>query len=50
VFSSFTPVLYHDPDAAAPGGTRPIWEAPSESLIVAPGRAPIAARPVEVWG
>jgi sulfane dehydrogenase subunit SoxC len=49
----FTTVLYNDPDPAA--GTRPVWEAPPESLIVAPtsgqesGPLP-AATPVEIWG
>jgi DMSO/TMAO reductase YedYZ molybdopterin-dependent catalytic subunit len=45
----FTTVLYNDPDPAA--GTRPGWEAPPESLIVAPksGPLPSAAR-LEIWG
>ncbi len=45
----FTTVLYNDPDPAA--GTRPVWEAPPESLIVAPksGPLPPAAR-LEIWG
>ena len=45
----FTTVLYNDPDPAA--GTRPVWEAPPESLIVAPHGGPLpAGTPVEIWG
>jgi DMSO/TMAO reductase YedYZ molybdopterin-dependent catalytic subunit len=45
----FTTVLYNDPDPAA--GTRPVWEAPPESLIVAPQGGPLSATtPIEVWG
>lgn len=45
----FTTVLYNDPDPAA-GGTRPVWEAPAEALIVAPAPGPLRAGPVEIWG
>jgi sulfane dehydrogenase subunit SoxC len=45
----FTTVLYNDPDPSA-GGTRPVWEAPPEALIVAPAPGPLAAASVEVWG
>ncbi len=45
----FTTVLYNDPDPAA-GGTRPVWEAPPEALIVAPAPGPLAAAAIEVWG
>jgi sulfane dehydrogenase subunit SoxC len=45
----FTTVLYNDPDPSA-GGTRPVWEAPPEALIVAPAPGPLAARAIEVWG
>ena len=45
----FTTVLYNDPDPA--NGTRPVWEAPPESLIVAPQGGPLpAAAPTEIWG
>ena len=44
----FTTELYNDP---APGGTRPVWQAPPEALIVAPADgAQIAAGAVELWG
>jgi sulfane dehydrogenase subunit SoxC len=45
----FTTVLYNDPDPSA-GGTRPVWEAPPEALIVAPAAGPLAAGAIEVWG
>lgn len=45
----FTTVLYNDPDPAA-GGTRPVWEAPPEALIVAPAPGPLAAAAIAVWG
>jgi sulfane dehydrogenase subunit SoxC len=48
--SPFTTVLYNDPDPAIAGATRPVWEAPPESLIVAPAPGPLAAQPVEIWG
>ncbi|HTW71882.1 MAG TPA: molybdopterin-dependent oxidoreductase [Acetobacteraceae bacterium] len=44
----FTTVLYNDPDPA--GTTHPVWEAPPESLIVAPAPGPVAATPIEIWG
>jgi len=45
----FTTVLYNDPDPAA--GTRPVWEAPPESLLVAPKSGPLpAGAAVEIWG
>lgn len=45
----FTTLLYNDPDPAT-GGTRPVWEAPPESLIVAPAPGPLAASATEIWG
>jgi sulfane dehydrogenase subunit SoxC len=48
--SPFTTMLYNDPDPVAPGVTRPVWEAPPESLIVAPAPGPLAGAPVEIWG
>jgi sulfane dehydrogenase subunit SoxC len=45
----FTTVLYNDPDPSA-GGTRPVWEAPPEALIVVPAPGPLAASAMEVWG
>lgn len=46
----FTTVLYNDPDPEA-GGTRPVWQAGPEALIVAPAPGPFAAAPVvEIWG
>ena len=45
----FTTVLYNDPDPAT-GGTRPVWEAPPESLIVAPAPGPLAVTATEIWG
>jgi sulfane dehydrogenase subunit SoxC len=48
--SPFTTVLYNDPDPAIPGATRPVWEAPPESLIVAPAPGALAAAPTEIWG
>jgi hypothetical protein len=42
-------LLYNDPDPSA-GGTRPVWEAPPEALIVAPAPGPLAAAVIEVWG
>lgn len=48
--SPFTTVLYNDPDPVIAGATRPLWEAPPESLIVAPAPGPLAAAPVEIWG
>jgi DMSO/TMAO reductase YedYZ molybdopterin-dependent catalytic subunit len=48
--SVFTTTLYNDPDETT-GGTRPVWEAPPESLIVSPPPDAILARePVEIWG
>ncbi|MGH7043241.1 MAG: molybdopterin-dependent oxidoreductase [Acetobacteraceae bacterium] len=47
--SPFTTVLYNDPDPST-GGTRPVWEAPPESLIVAPAAGPLAEAAVEIWG
>jgi sulfane dehydrogenase subunit SoxC len=45
----FTTVLYNDP--APEGGTRPVWAAPPESLIVAPAPGPLPSRaPLEIWG
>lgn len=48
--SPFTTILYNDPDPATAGATLPVWEAPPESLIVAPAPGPLAAAPVEIWG
>lgn len=48
--SPFTTVLYNDPDPVALGVTRPLWEAPPESMIVAPAPGPIAATRIEIWG
>jgi hypothetical protein len=49
--SVFTTTLYNDPDEDAPGKTRPVWEAPPESLIVSPPPdATLARAPVEIWG
>jgi sulfane dehydrogenase subunit SoxC len=45
----FTTVLYNDPDPSS-GGTRPVWGAPPEALIVAPAPGPLAAVPIEIWG
>jgi sulfane dehydrogenase subunit SoxC len=45
----FTTVLYNDPDPVT-GGTRPVWEAPPESLIVAPAPGPLAVSAIEIWG
>jgi sulfane dehydrogenase subunit SoxC len=46
----FTTVLYNDPDEAT-GKTRPVWEAPPESAIVAPPpNATLARGPIEIWG
>lgn len=45
----FTTELYNDPDPSS-GGTCPVWEAPPESLIVAPAPGPLAAAPTEIWG
>jgi len=45
----FTTELYNDPDPTA-GGTRPVWEAPPESLIVAPAPGALSATPREIWG
>ncbi|HLI20344.1 MAG TPA: molybdopterin-dependent oxidoreductase [Stellaceae bacterium] len=45
----FTTVLYNDPDPVA-GGTRPVWEAPPESIIVAPAPGWLAASATEIWG
>ncbi len=44
----FTTVLYNDPDPS--GGTRPVWKAPPEALIVAPAPGPVTLEPVEIWG
>ncbi len=45
----FTTVFYNDP--APNGGTRPVWDAPPEALIVAPAPgAALAPEPVEIWG
>jgi sulfane dehydrogenase subunit SoxC len=48
--SPFTTVLYNDPDPSAAGATRPVWEAPPESLIVAPAPGMLSAATVEIWG
>lgn len=48
--SPFTTVLYNDPDPVAAGATRPVWEAPPESLIVAPVPGPLTVAPVAIWG
>jgi sulfane dehydrogenase subunit SoxC len=45
----FTTVLYNDPDPSS-GGTRPVWEAPPEALIVVPAPGPLAAAAIEIWG
>lgn len=45
----FTTVLYNDPDPVA-GGTRPVWEAPPESAIVAPAPGPLELSATEIWG
>ena len=45
----FTTELYNDPDPTT-GGTRPVWEAPPESLIVAPAPSALSATPREIWG
>jgi sulfane dehydrogenase subunit SoxC len=45
----FTTELYNDPDPST-GGTRPVWAAPPEALIVAPAPGLLAAAPVEIWG
>lgn len=45
----FTTELYNDPNPAT-GGTRPVWEAPPESLIVAPAPGPLPGAPIEIWG
>lgn len=45
----FTTELYNDPDPSG-DGTRPVWEAPPEALIVAPAPGPLAAASVEIWG
>lgn len=45
----FTTTLYNDPDPSV-GGTRPVWEAPPEALIVAPAPGKLAAAPVKIWG
>jgi len=45
----FTTVFYNDP--APGGGTRPVWEAPPEALIVAPAPgAALGSGAVEIWG
>ncbi|HZU90031.1 MAG TPA: molybdopterin-dependent oxidoreductase [Stellaceae bacterium] len=44
----FTTVLYNDPLPS--GGTRPVWEAPPEALIVMPAPGLLAADTVEIWG
>src|SRR6185437_1608743 len=47
--SPFTTVLYNDPLPG--GGTRPVWEAPPEALIVAPAPGALPGRgPIEIWG
>ena len=46
----FTTVLYNDPDPIRAGATRPVWDAPPESLIVAPAPGSLATAPVEIWG
>jgi sulfane dehydrogenase subunit SoxC len=48
--SPFTTVLYNDPDPDAAGAVRPVWEAPPESLIVAPAPGQLPAAPVKIWG
>jgi sulfane dehydrogenase subunit SoxC len=48
--SPFTTVLYNDPDPVTAGVTRPLWEAPPESLIVAPAPGPIPALLTEIGG
>jgi DMSO/TMAO reductase YedYZ molybdopterin-dependent catalytic subunit len=45
----FTTELYNDPNPST-GGTRPVWDAPPESLIVAPAPGPIPAAPLTIWG
>ena len=45
----FTTTLYNDPDPTG-AGTRPVWEAGPEALIVAPAPGLIARAPVEIWG
>ncbi len=46
----YTTVLYNDPHPA--GGTRPVWDAPPESLIVAPAPGVLGddGAAVELWG
>jgi sulfane dehydrogenase subunit SoxC len=45
----FTTELYNDPDPSG-DGTRPVWEAPPEALIVVPAPGPLAVASVEIWG
>jgi sulfane dehydrogenase subunit SoxC len=45
----FTTQLYNDRDPST-GGTRPVWAAPPEALIVVPAPGLLAAVPVEIWG
>jgi DMSO/TMAO reductase YedYZ molybdopterin-dependent catalytic subunit len=45
----FTTVLYNDPDPEA-GGTRPVWEAGPEALIVSPAPGRLRLQRIEVWG
>jgi DMSO/TMAO reductase YedYZ molybdopterin-dependent catalytic subunit len=45
----FTTVFYNDPEATT-GGTRPVWEAPPEAIIVAPAPGIFAATSMEIWG
>jgi len=45
----FTTALYNDPDPST-GGSRPVWEAPPEALIVAPAPGRLVATSAEIWG
>lgn len=47
----FTTLFYNDPVPAAEGGTRPVWDAPPESAIVAPAPgALLSPEAFEIWG
>jgi len=45
----FTTELYNDPDPVR-GATRPVWQAPPESLIVAPAPGQLTASETGIWG
>jgi hypothetical protein len=42
-------VLYNEPDPSG-SGTRPVWEASPEALIVAPPPGSLVAGAIEIWG